>query len=219
MSGLQVLQGEVIRCINICQSSLRVLQQPSSSPSVIEENTKVFNVHLNEAKDLLAEMQGKVNTMSSDAKSTMVSWITSSVKNILTMEETYSQCMRGFANSTVLSSSNIPKNNNHTNNNTHDMMLRQHEMMREQQDEGLELIEQGVGRLKQTAALINDELTQQKTMLDKLSDEVDETRDKLKMATKKLDKLMTEMSDRGKVCCIVVLMFILGAMIAILIAT
>eukprot|EP00759_Apiculatamorpha_spiralis_P012926 PhF_6_TR19772/c0_g1_i1/m.28838/K08498/STX6; syntaxin 6 len=218
MSGLQVLQGEVIRCINICQSSLRVLQQPSSSPSVIEENTKVFNVHLNEAKDLLSEMQGKVNTMSSDAKSTMVSWITSSVKNILTMEETYSQCMRGFANSTVLSSSNIPKNNNHTSN-THDMMLRQHEMMREQQDEGLELIEQGVGRLKQTAALINDELTQQKTMLDKLSDEVDETRDKLKMATKKLDKLMTEMSDRGKVCCIVVLMFILGAMIAILIAT
>lgn len=207
-SASQVIQGEVIRKLSLAQSALRTLQNNRNSP---HETYALFENNLSQARELLKDLQ---DPKAQQSDPTLVLWVTSSLRQVMNLEDEYC-AVRASRNSDTHTPAPPPPNAPGTFASTNAIMLHQQEMMRRQQDESLEQIEEGVGRLKQTSYLIRDELEQQHGMLETLSTEVDTTREKLRVASKKLDTLLTEMPNNGKICTIVVLTIILGILIVI----
>eukprot|EP00760_Papus_ankaliazontas_P003420 PhM_4_TR11606/c0_g1_i1/m.60702/K08498/STX6; syntaxin 6 len=216
----EVLQGEVVKKLAAAQSALRTVstgQHSANSVGAAAEAAVVFESALSSAREMLVELQGLSKSDRPEAAA-LVGFVTSSTRRVMVLEDQYASATKGrgaVAGSSAASTSRSPYDVA----STHSLMLDQQRVLRDQQEQNLGQIEAGVTRLRHTAVAINDELSEQHGMLDTLDNEVDGTREKLRAAANKLDKVMTEMSDRGKVCCIVVLMFILGVLIAILVAT
>ncbi len=95
----------------------------------------------------------------------------------------------------------------------------QQQQLREEQDEQLDQISHGVSRLKVQSENIREEVVQQKTMLDTLETEVTTAQERLRSAAKRLDTIMNQMSDKKKICCVVLLVFVLGILIAVLVTS
>ncbi|KPI85146.1 putative Syntaxin [Leptomonas seymouri] len=77
------------------------------------------------------------------------------------------------------------------------------------QDEVLDRLTYGLRELRETGVNIHEELDVQETMLNEVDRDVSGVRVRLRAANAKVDKLLASMSNRGKVCTIVMLIFIL----------
>lgn len=78
-----------------------------------------------------------------------------------------------------------------------------------QQDEVLERLTYGLQELRETGININDELNTQDVILTDMDREISGVQVRLRAANAKVDKLLASMSNKGKVCTIVVLIFVL----------
>lgn len=77
------------------------------------------------------------------------------------------------------------------------------------QDEVLDRLTYGLRELRETGVNIHEELDTQETMLDEVDRDVSGVQVRLRAANAKVDKLLASMSNKGKVCTIVTLIFIL----------
>lgn len=90
----------------------------------------------------------------------------------------------------------------------------QHEQIAEQ-ERSLDVLSQGVGNLRVTAVTIADEMNEQAQMLDDVDGRVDNLSDKLRSVNAKVDKVIQGMSTNGKLCCITLLVLVVGMLIAL----
>lgn len=77
------------------------------------------------------------------------------------------------------------------------------------QDEVLDRLTYGLRELRETGVNIHEELDTQETMLNEVDRDVSGVQVRLRAANAKVDKLLASMSNKGKVCTIVTLIFIL----------
>lgn len=77
------------------------------------------------------------------------------------------------------------------------------------QDVALDRLTVGLQELRETGVNIHGELNTQEEMLDHLDRDLSGVQVRLRAANEKVDKLLASMSNRGKVCTIVILIFIL----------
>ncbi|KAL7711457.1 Syntaxin [Lotmaria passim] len=77
------------------------------------------------------------------------------------------------------------------------------------QDEVLDRLTYGLRELRETGVNIHEELDTQETMLNDVDRDVSGVQVRLRAANAKVDKLLASMSNKGKVCTIVTLIFIL----------
>ncbi|GET88237.1 syntaxin, putative [Leishmania tarentolae] len=77
------------------------------------------------------------------------------------------------------------------------------------QDEVLDRLTFGLRELRETGLHIHEELDMQEVMLDNVDRDISGVQVRLRAANAKVDKLLASMSNKGKVCTIVVLIFIL----------
>ncbi|KAG5479326.1 hypothetical protein LSCM1_04582 [Leishmania martiniquensis] len=77
------------------------------------------------------------------------------------------------------------------------------------QDEVLDRLTFGLRELRETGLHIHEELDTQEVMLDNVDRDISGVQVRLRAANAKVDKLLASMSNRGKVCTIVMLIFIL----------
>ena len=71
-----------------------------------------------------------------------------------------------------------------------------------QQDDHLEQVGQTVGRLKNIALTIGDELEDQDRLLEDVESRVDNTQGKLKGALKRVEKVYKDSNEKGSLLCI-----------------
>ncbi|KPA78101.1 putative Syntaxin [Leptomonas pyrrhocoris] len=77
------------------------------------------------------------------------------------------------------------------------------------QDEVLDRLTYGLRELRETGVNIHEELDTQETMLNEVDRDISGVQVRLRAANAKVDKLLASMSNKGKVCTIVTLIFIL----------
>ncbi|KAG5480089.1 hypothetical protein CUR178_06141 [Leishmania enriettii] len=77
------------------------------------------------------------------------------------------------------------------------------------QDEVLDRLTFGLRELRETGLNIHEELDTQEVMLDNVDRDISGVQVRLRAANARVDKLLASMSNRGKVCTIVMLIFIL----------
>ncbi|AYU78470.1 Qb-SNARE protein [Leishmania donovani] len=77
------------------------------------------------------------------------------------------------------------------------------------QDEVLERLTFGLRELRETGLHIHEELDTQEVMLDNVDRDISGVQVRLRAANAKVDKLLASMSNKGKVCTIAMLTFIL----------
>ncbi|KAG5505645.1 hypothetical protein JKF63_04980 [Porcisia hertigi] len=77
------------------------------------------------------------------------------------------------------------------------------------QDEALDRLTFGLRELRETGLIIHEELDTQDVMLDDVDRNISSVQMRLRAANQKVDKLLASMSNKGKVCTIVILTFIL----------
>ena len=87
------------------------------------------------------------------------------------------------------------------------------ETLKEEQDEALERLTAGVRNVKHKAVLIGDELKEQDKMLNDLDKDMSQLELKIEGAVKKIGALIDNSSDKKKMICIIVLMFILAFLV------
>lgn len=78
-----------------------------------------------------------------------------------------------------------------------------------QQDEVIDRLTYGLQELRETGININDELEQQDEMLTEVERDMTGVQVRLRAANAKVDKLLASMSNKGKICTIVVLICVL----------
>ncbi|PWA83798.1 syntaxin-71 [Artemisia annua] len=87
----------------------------------------------------------------------------------------------------------------------------EYEMRRLQQDEGLEVIAQGLGTLKNMAKDMQEEVDRQMPLMDEIDDKVDRATSDLKNTNVRLKDTVTKLRSSRNVCCdIILLCLILG---------
>lgn len=77
------------------------------------------------------------------------------------------------------------------------------------QDEVLDRLTFGLRELRETGVNIHEELDTQEVMLENVDRDISGVQVRLRAANAKVDKLLASMSNKGKVCTIVLLIFIL----------
>ncbi|CBZ26751.1 putative syntaxin [Leishmania mexicana MHOM/GT/2001/U1103] len=77
------------------------------------------------------------------------------------------------------------------------------------QDEVLDRLTFGLRELRETGLHIHEELDTQEAMLDNVDRDISGVQVRLRAANAKVDKLLASMSNKGKICTIVMLIFIL----------
>jgi len=84
------------------------------------------------------------------------------------------------------------------------------------QDIVLDDINDALTRLGYVADGISKELKQQEVLLDEVTGEVDQANSSMQKALNKMDKLLGK-SDKGRICCIIILLIVAVALFAVLI--
>ena len=95
--------------------------------------------------------------------------------------------------------------------------MHQQELMEMEQQQSLDVLHHGVVGLREKAKTIGGELNDQEKMLTAVDTKVSGVQDRLSQATKRVNDLLDSMSDRGKICCILLLVFVLGILAAVVI--
>eukprot|EP00992_Anisonema_acinus_P002755 TRINITY_DN11277_c0_g1_i1.p1 TRINITY_DN11277_c0_g1~~TRINITY_DN11277_c0_g1_i1.p1 ORF type:complete len:253 (+),score=86.68 TRINITY_DN11277_c0_g1_i1:85-843(+) len=93
--------------------------------------------------------------------------------------------------------------------------LQQQRDIEMQQEGQIDDISHAVGRLKQTGIEIHEELKVHDELLNDLEGEMDSLGSKLKHATKKVEHMLKNNQDKGKLCCIGVLILVLITIICL----
>ncbi|XP_018835141.1 syntaxin-71-like isoform X2 [Juglans regia] len=92
-----------------------------------------------------------------------------------------------------------------------DRFRQEYEMRRMQQDQGLDVIAEGLGTLKNMAHDMNEELDRQVPLMDEIDDKVDRANADLKSANVKLKETITQLRSSRNFCIdIILLCIILG---------
>ncbi|XP_040999546.1 syntaxin-71-like isoform X1 [Juglans microcarpa x Juglans regia] len=92
-----------------------------------------------------------------------------------------------------------------------DRFKHEYEMRRMQQDQGLDVIAEGLGTLKNMAHDMNEELDRQVPLMDEIDDKVDRANADLKSANVKLKETITQLRSSRNFCIdIILLCIILG---------
>ncbi|RNE98707.1 syntaxin [Trypanosoma rangeli] len=98
-------------------------------------------------------------------------------------------------------------------------MLRQEQTQRQvhmEQDLILDRLSVGLRELRETGVNVNDELQQQEILLEEAHQNVEGVQARLRVVNAKVDKLLASMSNRRKICTIVILIVVLVILASVL---
>jgi hypothetical protein len=93
------------------------------------------------------------------------------------------------------------------------------EQLKREEQATLESLHRGVTSLKHKAITINEEAEEQDNMLKTLEVDVTTLQGKVLLVNRRVNTMLDQMSQKSKVCVIVVLIIILGALLMILVST